>query len=328
MGRINWNQEQINDIIEKYKNGTSLRELAILYHVDRSSIRNLLIKNQIQLRTIQQANGYKNIITEENKDKVVYNYCVLKQGLQTAGKAFGYSQYIVEKILRERGIKKRTYVEAKQESRKYSIDDDYFKIQSENMAYVLGLLAADGNIAKTENGIFLELHKKDEVILQAIQKDTKSNRPLEYRINNNGTPCCKFKVWSASWKQDLQKYNIVPDKTLTLLPPTLLHPKYRIDFIRGFFDGDGSVYLHEKKRPYVQIDCASKPMIEWIRDELNNLGISTNSFYTMNINNKNFYRLVYNSKNNVQQIYNAFYHNKANLYLVRKKNIMDIINSL
>lgn len=62
---------------------------------------------------MSRTNSKKDLLTEEQKDIIIYNYCVLKQGLQTAGKDFGYSQYMVEKLLKERGIQKRTYVEAK-----------------------------------------------------------------------------------------------------------------------------------------------------------------------------------------------------------------------
>lgn len=272
------------------------------------------------------------ILTEEEKDVIIYNYCVLKQGLATAGKSFGYNQYSVEKLLKERGIQKRTYVEAKQALRKYTINDNFFKTQNTDMAYLLGLLASDGSIAKKENGIFLELHQQDEEILEKIKTKTNSSRELSHRINNNQTPCVKFQVWSAAWKEDLAKYGIKPNKTFSLEPPTLLEPKYRIDYIRGYFDGDGCVYYREPKEgsSCVNIGGASKEVIKWIRNELNNLGISTSSFnHKILNNNSNYYELIYYRKQILQMIYNSFYYDNNILYLKRKKQKFEkIINSL
>ena len=236
---------------------------------------------------------------------------------------------MVEKLLKERGIQKRTYVEAKQAMRKYNIDDNFFKNQSHEMAYIMGFLAADGNIAKNENGIFLEVHQHDEELLKQFCEITQSNRPLAYRVNNNGTPCVKMKVWSAAWKQDLAKYGIIPNKTFTLQSPSLLAPQYRMDYIRGYFDGDGSCYLCKGKVPYVQINSASKELIEWIRNEFAQIGVSTNDLTVNKLESgNNFYRLTYSRIGNIQKIYNAFYHENAKIFLKRKEKIMKIINSL
>lgn len=298
------------------------------YNKSRTTIATVLDKNNIKHRAIQESNGTKNILTEEQKDEIIYNYCVLKQGLQTAGKKYGYTQFLTEKLLKERGVKKRTYIESKQEIRKYHINDEFFKVPCADMAYVLGFLAADGNIAKKENGIFLEIHQQDEEILQKIQERTQSDRKLDYRVNNKGTPCVKFKVWSAEWKQDLAKYGITPNKTFTIEPPTLLPKEYRIDYIRGFFDGDGSVYSHNNS-PYITFISASKTLMEWIRDELSDLGITTTSFSTTMLESGYpFYRITYSRKNIVKMLYDIFYKDPNALYLKRKKEKWNELNSL
>lgn len=328
MRRIEWTEEEIKDIISSYQNGISMNALGKKYNKSRAAIVTVLDKNNVKHRTVQESNGTKKVLTEEQKDEIIYNYCVLGQGLQTAGKKYGYTQFLTEKLLKERGVKKRTYVESKQELRKYHIDDEFFKAPSSDMAYILGFLAADGNIAKKENGIFLEIHQQDEEILKRIQEKIQSDRKLDYRVNNKGTPCVKLKVWSAEWKQDLAKYGITPNKTFTIEPPTLLPKEYRIDYIRGFFDGDGSVYQHGSQ-PYVSFISASKPLLEWIRDELSNLGITTTSFFTTTLNTGNlFYQVTYSRKNITKMLYDAFYKNPNSLYLKRKKDKWDKLNSL
>lgn len=73
---------------------------------------------------------------------------------------------MVKTILQENGIYIRNYIESKDNSRKYSIDDNYFKTQSHNMAYILGLLAADGSVSSKENGVFIQLKADDKKFLK------------------------------------------------------------------------------------------------------------------------------------------------------------------
>ena len=83
-------------------------------------------------------------LSQEQIDTIIYNYVILKKGLIPTGKTVGVSQKVVERVLKENGIQKRTYVEAKDALRVYSVDDDYFKKQNHNMGYILGFIAADG----------------------------------------------------------------------------------------------------------------------------------------------------------------------------------------
>ena len=224
------------NILKDYSEGKSLAELMREYHCGREVLVRLLDENGVQRRNIH--NKYIGIVPEENKQKVIDNYLFKKQGLQTAGKEFGYNQGMVESILKEAGIKKRTYTEAKQEGRKYSCND---KEQNSNMAYVLGFIAADGSIAKKENAIHINLSAIDGEILERIKLITESTRPIKYYTKNStGQELVKFSVWSHEWKKDLEIYGITPAKTFTLKPPTFLNKKYAKDYIRGYFDADGS----------------------------------------------------------------------------------------
>lgn len=265
------------------------------------------------------------ILTEEQKDQIIYNYTVLKQGLATAGKQFHYSQYMVEKLLKERGIQKRTYVESKQVLRKYHVDDDFFKHQSPDMAYILGFIAADGSIAKDENGIFIEIHQKDAELLKQIAKIVKSDRPLNYRVNNQGTPCVKMKVWSAAWKQDLAVYGITPNKTFTLKPPSFLSQEYHMDYIRGYFDGDGSVWKRTTiNRTTIGFVSATKEILDWIRNEFNKYGVSTVQNYSaIDKQGTRIYYLRYDGQQKINIIKHLLYDSTSNLFLTRKKEIFD-----
>ena len=261
-------------------------------------------------------------ISEEVQRQVIYNYVELKQGLLTSVKPFGLSQFLVERILKENGIKKRTYTESKQEGRKYPCNDNFFKTQSSEMAYILGFLATDGNIGKKENCISIELQHEDLCILEKMKEITESTRPISEQVRKQtGNTTNSWKVWSKEWKEDLNKYGITPKKTFTLQPPTLLNPEFRKDYIRGFFDGDGSIYhLKENNRTFVEIVSASQNVIDWIREELTlHYGICINKKITEKKSNGTIiYKIKIGSLKEINKIYHIFYDD-TNLYLPRKK---------
>lgn len=274
--------------------------------------------------------GRTKTFSTDIEQQAIYNYVVLKQGLQTAGRQFGISEYMMKKILRDYSIPIRTYTEAKQEGRKYPCNDDFFKTQSPDMAYVLGFLAADGNVSKKENRIAINILAQDKAILEQIRTLTGITRPItSYIRKETGHEVCTLSNWSFTWKQDLEKYGIIPNKTYTLCPPTLLNPEYRIDYIRGFFDGDGCITQskaknikgYEYSRTAFEISGASKSEIEWIYQELVcHYGVVLNKIQIEKTDNGAvMYKTITTKKDSLQRIYHLFYSTPSSLFLYRKK---------
>ena len=312
MGRTtHFEQEQLNRIVELYtKCNYSQEKIAKMYGVSSNKIASILKKL-----------GISNYIPEENKDKVVENYVVKKMGLQAAGREFGYSQRVVETILKQRGVHKRTYVESKQTLRKYSVNDDFFKHQSHDMAYILGFIAADGCVSDKENLISIQLQKRDQELIEKIKKITNSSHPIKNYITKLGRDTCKISIWSSEWKKDLAIYNITPKKTFILQPPERLDKQFYIDFIRGYFDGDGSITTNKLG---FEIVGASKSMMTWIRDVFaNQYGITNNGLTTsVTENNVTMYKFGIYNKQQIKKIRNLLYNDSDCLCLCRKKDKM------
>ena len=199
---------------------------------------------------------------------------------------------------------------------------NYFQKESSNMAWLLGFLAADGSIEKNRNVIKLALSSVDKEILEKINEKTQNTRPLEfYTRKETGHKISSFRVWSAEWKKDLAHYGITPKKTFTLQPPDFLLPEYRIDYIRGYFDGDGSIYqLKTQNTVFFEISGASKVMIDWIRNELvNHYHIFINKeLIEHRPNGTVIYKIKIGSVEELNKLYTLFYKNKE-LFLTRKK---------
>lgn len=325
MEKINFTETQIKDIIHKYTiKKLSQQKIAEIYGVSKTAIRNLLLRNNVTMRDNSKE------IPEEIVEQILDRYINGHYGLQSAGAPWGYKQKVVETLLKKAGIKKRTYAESKQVTRIYSLNDNFFKEQNSNMAYILGFIAADGNVALKENSINIQLQKNDEQILQDIKRITKSTRPLDYYSTKAGIETVKFQVWSAEWKKDLAVYNIVPHKTFILKPPTFLNSEYYIDYIRGYFDGDGSISYRTTDISYCswEIVGASSEMIEWIKNVLaEQYGIISTSGVTSRYteNNQKIYKIGYYTVEKIQKLYNALYNNPECLCLKRKKEKFETI---
>lgn len=96
-------------------------------------------------------------IEQEIQDKIVEEYT---QGATQAAlsRKYGISCYLIKKVLSKHNV--RLHPAGNQTQRKYEVDDSFFDTQTHDMAYVLGLLASDGNVSKKENGDRICLERK------------------------------------------------------------------------------------------------------------------------------------------------------------------------
>lgn len=258
----------------------------------------------------------KSKISKEIIDKIIYNYTVLKQGQKTAGKEFGFGDKKVKQILQENNIHIRTLREAN--FSQYNIDINFFFKESADLAYLLGLIASDGNIHSNENRVEIELQQSDGELLERIKERIKLERPIKYYECNNGYKKSKLYFYSKEIKDKLAEYNLVPQKTYSnnFNFPYLLKKEYWIDYVRGLFDGDGSI----KKNNSItfQIDSSKLEILKCIQNLLKEYNIETSITSEKKVNIV-LYRLYCYGKEKNNKIYNLFYQDKNCLYLKRKK---------
>lgn len=265
----------------------------------------------------------KRVFTEEEIQKVVYNYTVLKMGQKRAGKEFNMNDRMVKRLLMEQNIPIKSIQETNITS--YPLNHNFFDIENEDMAYVLGMLASDGCIAQNENCIYIELQESDKEILEQINQKMQNGRPVKHYETNKGYKNCKLYFFSAHIKKRLRYYNLMPNKTYdeNFNFPFNLDKKYWIDYIRGYFDGDGCVKVTSSSLTF-QIDAHNRKVLEAMRDYF-----STEHGIKVEIcvkypteNNKqtgNMYRL-YCYGEPAKRIFELMYHSSDILKLKRKYN--------
>lgn len=191
------------------------------------------------------------------------------------------------------------------------VNHNYFSIQNEHMAYIMGFLAADGNVSKKDNRIQSQLSTKDKDQLELLHN--KIGGCEVYYYQSNGYECCGWHCFSAQIKKDLSTYGIVPHKTGKLFIPKDLDKKYWKDFIRGYFDGDGSIY-EDANGMRLTITSANREILDDINSFLKENGIKPSNLYNDH-NNKD---IRFRTQAAID-IYNLLYYPGC-LCLKRKKN--------
>lgn len=165
-------------------------------------------------------------------------YCEKNLSGKEVAKRLGIGEYRIFKILRE-----NNWIRSVGKTYKYTVNETYFsKIDSEEKAYWLGVIYADGNISLNNCGTGqLFISSIDEEWLKEFLKSINATHPLYQEIHKK----YKKKIWKVHITNhnlylDLLKLGIVPNKSLVLEFPNI-DEKWIPHFIRGYFDGDGCV---------------------------------------------------------------------------------------
>jgi len=135
---------------------------------------------------------------------------------------------------------------------KYTLDETVFATMTDETAYWVGFILADGNVDKPELGtsrLRLCCNVRDRAHLEIFRDFVCSNKPI-YELKS--TNAVSFEVSSKRMLVDLKNYwFIVPKKSNV----AEVHPALRTSphFWRGMIDGDGSVGKDKRPRYYIRL---------------------------------------------------------------------------
>jgi hypothetical protein len=130
-------------------------------------------------------------------------------------------------------------------SKKYNINEEYFKnIDSPEKAFWLGFFCADGTIRYVKNSVVFIIKQKETKLIELYKSDIQYTGPIKCNvIEKNGfsnNPYCYLQINNQKFINNLMnsgkpRYK----KDLHNIPNSILD-LYKIDFIRGYFEGDGN----------------------------------------------------------------------------------------
>jgi hypothetical protein len=250
-------------------------------------------------------------------DKVIQLYNEYRS-LKKVSKLLGVSISPVKRILYSNNIILNS-------AKKYEVDEDYFiNIDTEDKAYWLGFLYADGyvRIRKTGNSLEFKQHKRDMDIFEKFKECIKSTHPVNPVKGGN---TYVISITNNKIVNNIVGKGCLPRKSHILkFPDGNILPSYlHSHFIRGVFDGDGSISLLAKKQPAVNI-AGTKDMVESIKKIL---GLDRSCISKVHNKSGTYtWYITIQNKLDVMCFYKYIYTN-ANTFMDRKLNkFKELIN--
>jgi|SRR3989338_3552997 len=217
------------------------RDIALMLHVPRTTITKWFYRFKVPTQSCRR-------FTDKNLTSWLYKTGRLKKRLRYTGRDL-------------RVQKARANV-------------DFFKKWSPQMAYVLGFFAADGSMYINPRGSkYVSFYSNDREILEKIKKALHAQQKiaLKKRYNKDWNKSFILQIGSKEIFRDLTNLGFMPNKEFRLRLPGMPEDCLR-HFIRGYFDGDGSVIYgyykrkarNNKKTPYL-LTCFACANIDYLK---------------------------------------------------------------
>lgn len=281
--------------------------------------------------------------------EIVKDYLRENVLLQDIAEKYETDTFHIRNVLIHNGISLKTRSQIKQIGdkqgihRKHGLNQNYFKTWSHNMAYILGFIVADGcvytNIEEKNNSkkhkslLVFTLAERDREILEKIRSELEYEGEIFTHYSQGyskekGYKHVRLAINSHIMINDIKELGITERKTFNEVVPIGLPKEYELDFIRGFFDGDGSVggqyptnskgVRTETTQIRVRLHSGSKQILEDIQSILQKYGFKEKEIKP----SESIFDITY-STNESLKLYELFYENSNTLYLKRKKDKFD-----
>lgn len=234
-------KEEEKLILSDFEKGMNTVELAKKYDRNNTTIGKLLKRNGLKAR---------NIRTKLTKEKVFEAHKLYTEELLTTeelGKIYKVDANTIANSFRRFNLLVRAngHIPGVR-------DEDLFKvIDTEEKAYFLGLLMADGSIQKDKASytLSLELQEEDKDILYSFADFLGLPKERVRRLEREKTGSITYVVVVGSLRfcQHLIDKGVIPGKTGNKKIPTGVPKNLLRHTLRGLIDGDGSILKDSKQ---------------------------------------------------------------------------------
>ena len=200
------------------------------------------------------------------------------------------------------------------------------------MAYVLGFFAADGYITvNRRGGQFWCIQITDKKLLEQIKVAIQAEHKISARLGQGDEKTLyRLQIGSIEMCDDLRRLGFTERKTKNLVIPNVPN-KYFLHFVRGYFDGDGNIWLgriHKDRKiaPFVlslAFTSGAHQFLQDLKQKFGDLGIIGGSIYK---SKANYSRLQFSTVNALKLsnfMYNQGVLRKEDLFLARKRRVFD-----
>lgn len=194
------------------------------------------------------------------------------------------------------------------------------------MAYVLGFFAADGTITvNLRGGEYFVVQISNQLLLRAIRAAMGSEHKISRRVHKkNGSVFHRLQIGSKEICADLRTLGMTGQKTYRLAMPHV-PGRHLGEFIRGYFDGDGNVWVglvHKNRKRHLYTiqtsftSCSKNFLCDMAR-RLEHFGIYGS---VCKKKDKEAFRLQYSKKSSILLYHLMYDWLQSDLYIEHKKN--------
>ena len=273
------------------------------------------------LYTITRGNGGVIAWTDEQVAYIIDKYLNENYTLKQLGKEFSCNYGTIRNLLNKHHIQSRGNKQG------YPRNEYYFsKIDTEEKAYWLGFLYADGCVHSNNNEISINITDKEHIEKFKIAIGAVNHKITETNDKRfpNAKTLYQFTIKDEQLHKDLIQWGCVPQKSLLLNKIPNIPRDFISHFIRGYFDGDGSIALTKDNRNnnlMYRINIVGTK--NFVENLLKEIGFG---YITKEKRCKEIYYYNCGAKRDFEKLYNFLYKD-ATLYMERKKEKFDIFKT-
>ncbi|HDR3313295.1 MULTISPECIES: recombinase family protein [Bacillus] len=277
--KYNFSTEQLERMKVLYEVGRNTIEIAKEFKVSTQSINRRLKELGVKMRK----KGKLAYFSEQTLQSMWNDYSSGKTVYNIA-KEYGVKPITIYRKFKAAGFS----VYSAGNRPKSTFNQKFFdKIDTEEKAYWLGFIYADGCITNNRDSYLLKigLSSADTEHLELFKRAVDSNHPTYYSSSHLGNKKflnCQIQIYSKYLCRQLIEKGAFPRKSLVLkFPSSEVVPKELLHhFIRGFFDGDGCLSFPQRGKSNTLSDMipvvtftSAKEMLEELKKHIPSAGI-------------------------------------------------------
>lgn len=252
---------------------------------------------------------HKQILKAQSEQKTISEWVEFFGNQYTKNQIYSWcyhNGYKIKRISKEQLSKINS-----EKSRIYNINQDFFKTWSNEMAYVLGFWWADGCIY---NGRIFDIttHKKDKYILKQFADLLQYEGHLYDYVDRQAA---RLNFSCRVIYDDIVKLGGKERKSLDATFPEVPQ-EFLSHFVRGYFDGDGSIWNVKGGRINSEFCSGSKDFLITLWEQLKQNGVVKGG--NLHLCNASCYELIFGDRD-TKTLGRFMYKDAKNLYLKRKR---------
>ncbi len=216
---------------------------------------------------------------------------------------------------------------------RHRINREKLLSESHDAYYLMGFIAADGNVY--ENRVTIRIKDKDRQILEDISSWLEFSGPIQEEsrvgfVPINTTMIC-FSV--KEYRERLSIFGITSNKSRSIRLKNTIPEEYVGSFVRGIFDGDGTVCRTRDNSFVINICSKSKGFMEDLQSLIGIGSVFTNKndIHFLNIRSyekRQFYELLYDKPHSLRlerkhiRMKDAYEYKPRQRWKHRRRNIV------